>query len=109
MAVFPLQLNDKEEALAHQRKVSYMLARNTKDLEKRLQMQLEELGLSHKDIKTEASEESEWSRRRDCRCSADSCGSQHLTVPDSPAADDEQSSKLNQPSTEINETDNKDV
>ncbi len=50
MAVFPLQLNDKEEALAHQRKVSYMLARNTKDLEKRLQMQLEELGLSHKDI-----------------------------------------------------------
>lgn len=97
--------------MAHQRKVSYMLARNTEDLEKRLQMQLEDLGLSHKDrkTKTEASEESEWSRRRDCRCSADSCGSQHLTVPDSPAAEDEQSSKPNQPSTEMKETDNKDV
>ncbi|XP_016321504.1 coiled-coil domain-containing protein 125-like [Sinocyclocheilus anshuiensis] len=107
------RLNDKEEALAHQRKVSYMLARNTEDLEKRLHMQLEELGLSHIDSKTkpEASEESEWSRGRDCRCSADSCGSQHLTVPDSPAADDEQTSKPNQPSTEIRETkpDNKDV
>uniref|UniRef100_A0A673GQM2 Cell cycle checkpoint protein RAD17-like n=1 Tax=Sinocyclocheilus rhinocerous TaxID=307959 RepID=A0A673GQM2_9TELE len=56
------RLNDKEEALAHQRKVSYMLARNTEDLEKRLHMQLEELGLSHIDSKTkpEASEESEW-------------------------------------------------
>ncbi|KAI1900436.1 hypothetical protein AGOR_G00049920 [Albula goreensis] len=29
-------LNDKEEALAHQRKVSYMLARNTEELERRL-------------------------------------------------------------------------
>nr|XP_023679782.1 coiled-coil domain-containing protein 125 isoform X2 [Paramormyrops kingsleyae] len=29
-------LNDKEEALAHQRKVSYMLARNTAELEQRL-------------------------------------------------------------------------
>ncbi|XP_059405204.1 coiled-coil domain-containing protein 125 [Carassius carassius] len=98
-------LNDKEEALAHQRKVSYMLARNTEDLEKRLQMQLEELGLSHKDskTKTEAPEESDWCRGRDCRCSADSCGSQHLSVPDSPAAHDEQLS------TEIKETDNKDV
>ncbi|XP_042579849.1 coiled-coil domain-containing protein 125 isoform X2 [Cyprinus carpio] len=103
-------LNDKEEALAHQRKVSYMLARNTEDLEKRLQMHLEELGLSHKDskTKTEAPEESEWSRGRDCGCSADSCG-QHLSVPDSPAAHDEQSSKPNQPATEIKETDNKDV
>ncbi|XP_043094466.1 coiled-coil domain-containing protein 125 isoform X2 [Puntigrus tetrazona] len=103
-------LNDKEEALAHQRKVSYMLARNTEDLEKRLQMQLEELGLSHKDskTKTESSEESEWSRGRDCRCSADGCGSQHPTVPDSPAARDEQSSNPNQPSTEMKETDNKD-
>uniref|UniRef100_A0A8C1L2N5 Coiled-coil domain containing 125 n=1 Tax=Cyprinus carpio TaxID=7962 RepID=A0A8C1L2N5_CYPCA len=103
-------LNDKEEALAHQRKVSYMLARNTEDLEKRLQMHLEELGLSHKDskTKTEAPEESEWSRGRDCGCSADSCG-QHLSVPDSPAAHDEQSSEPNQPTTEIKETDNKDV
>ncbi|XP_010894345.2 coiled-coil domain-containing protein 125 isoform X2 [Esox lucius] len=30
-------LSDKEEALAHQRKVSFMLARNTEELEKRLQ------------------------------------------------------------------------
>ncbi|MBN3324174.1 CC125 protein, partial [Atractosteus spatula] len=29
-------LNDKEEALAHQRKVSYMLARNSEELERRL-------------------------------------------------------------------------
>ncbi|XP_051532520.1 coiled-coil domain-containing protein 125-like isoform X1 [Myxocyprinus asiaticus] len=50
-------LNDKEEALAHQRKVSYMLARNTEDLEKRLQMQLEELGLSHKDTDTNTNKE----------------------------------------------------
>ncbi|XP_077097116.1 coiled-coil domain-containing protein 125 isoform X2 [Siphateles boraxobius] len=102
-------LNDKEEALAHQRKVSYMLARNTEDLEKRLQMQLEELDLSHKDsrTKTEASEESEWSREGDGSCSVDSHGSQHLTVPDSPTADDELTSK----STEMRETkpDNKDV
>ncbi|XP_051552472.1 coiled-coil domain-containing protein 125 isoform X2 [Myxocyprinus asiaticus] len=91
------QLNDKEEALAHQRKVSYMLARNTEDLEKRLQMQLDELGLSHKDTNTniEASEKSDWSRERDCRCSTDSCGSQHFTVPENLAADAEQSSKPN--------------
>ncbi|CAM4543154.1 unnamed protein product [Leuciscus chuanchicus] len=101
-------LNDKEEALAHQRKVSYMLARNTEDLEKRLQMQLEELEPSHKDSNTkiEASLESEWSREGDGIYS-DSHGSQHLTVPDSPTADDEQTSK----STEMRETkpDNKDV
>ncbi|KAK7164426.1 hypothetical protein R3I94_002972 [Phoxinus phoxinus] len=101
-------LNDKEEALAHQRKVSYMLARNTEDLEKRLQMQLEELEPSQKDSKTkaEASEESEWSKEGDGRYS-DSHGSQHLTVPDSPTADDEQPSK----STQMRETkpDNKDV
>lgn len=35
-AYISLQLNDKEEALAHQRKVSYMLARNTAELEQRL-------------------------------------------------------------------------
>ncbi|XP_039526978.1 coiled-coil domain-containing protein 125 isoform X2 [Pimephales promelas] len=98
-------LNDKEEALAHQRKVSYMLVRNTEDLEKRLQMQLEDLEPSHKDrkTKTEASEETEWSREGD-----GSHGSEHLTVPDSPTtADDEQISK----STEIreNKPDNKDV
>lgn len=88
-----------------------MLARNTEDLEKRLQMQLEELEPSHKDskTKTEASEESEWSREGDGRYS-DSHGSQHLTVPDvpdSPTADDEQTSK----STEMRATkpDNKDV
>lgn len=85
-----------------------MLARNTEDLEKRLQMQLEELEPSHKDSKTkpDASEESEWSREGDARYS-DSHGSQHLTVPDSPAAHDEQTSK----STEMRETkpDNKDV
>jgi len=77
-----------------------MLVRNTEDLEKRLQMQLEDLEPSHKDrkTKTEASEETEWSREGD--------GS--LTVPDSPTtADDEQISK----STEIreNKPDNKDV
>ncbi|XP_030647661.1 coiled-coil domain-containing protein 125 [Chanos chanos] len=33
-------LSDKEEALAHQRKVSYMLARSAEELEKRLQTQL---------------------------------------------------------------------
>ncbi|XP_067263483.1 coiled-coil domain-containing protein 125 isoform X1 [Chanodichthys erythropterus] len=103
-------LNDKEEALAHQRKVSYMLARNTEDLEKRLQMQLEELEPSHKDsnTKTEASKESEFSRGGDCRCSADSRGSQQLTVPDSPTADDEQQTSK---STEMRDTkpDNKDV
>lgn len=41
------QLSDKEEALAHQRKVSYMLARSYEDLEKRLQAQLKELDISH--------------------------------------------------------------
>ncbi|XP_062398434.1 coiled-coil domain-containing protein 125 [Sardina pilchardus] len=34
-------LSDKEEALAHQRKVSYMLARNTEALEKRLHVRLQ--------------------------------------------------------------------
>jgi len=82
-----------------------MLVRNTEDLEKRLQMQLEDLEPSHKDrkTKTEASEETEWSREGD-----GSHGSEHLTVPDSPTtADDEQISK----STEIreNKPDNKDV
>nr|XP_017211630.1 coiled-coil domain-containing protein 125 isoform X1 [Danio rerio] len=88
-------LNDKEEALAHQRKVSYMLARNTENLEKRLLMQLEELDVSHEESKTKtvASEDYEWSR--DCRCCADSCGSQHLSVPD-----DKQTYKANQPPSE---------
>lgn len=85
-----------------------MLARNTEDLEKRLQMQLEELEPSHKDsnTKTEASLEIEWSREGDGIYS-NSHGSQHLTVPDNPTADDEQTSK----STEMRETkpDNKDV
>lgn len=44
-AVF--QLSDKEEALAHQRKVSYMLAQSYEDLEKRLQAQLKDLDTSH--------------------------------------------------------------
>lgn len=87
-----------------------MLARNTEDLEKRLQMQLEELELSHKDSKTqtEASEESEFSRGADCRCSADSRGSQQLTVPDNSSPDDEQQTSK---STEMRDTkpDNKDV
>lgn len=41
------QLSDKEEALAHQRKVSYMLARSYEDLEKRLQAELRELDVAH--------------------------------------------------------------
>ncbi|XP_057216582.1 coiled-coil domain-containing protein 125 isoform X3 [Triplophysa rosa] len=106
-------LNDKEEALAHQRKVSYMLARNTEDLERRLKMQLEDLDISHRDTnsKTKAFEENEWSRDRDCRCSSDTCGSQHPSIPDSLGADDVLSSKPNQPSTEMRETkpDNRDV
>ncbi|KAI5091282.1 coiled-coil domain-containing protein 125 isoform X1 [Silurus meridionalis] len=40
-------LSDKEEALAHQRKVSFMLARSYEDLEKRLQAQLKESDVSH--------------------------------------------------------------
>ena len=36
MLYAPLQLNDKEEALAHQRKVSHMLAHNAKELQKQL-------------------------------------------------------------------------
>ena len=32
----PLQLNDREEALAHQRKVSHMLAHHAKELQKQL-------------------------------------------------------------------------
>ncbi|XP_056602589.1 coiled-coil domain-containing protein 125 [Triplophysa dalaica] len=106
-------LNDKEEALAHQRKVSYMLARNTEDLERRLKMQLEELEISHRDTnsKTKAFEKSECSRDRDCRFSSDTCGSQHPSLPDSLDAYDVLSSKPNQPSTEMRETkpDNRDV
>ncbi|KAG7318623.1 hypothetical protein KOW79_018378 [Hemibagrus wyckioides] len=40
-------LSDKEEALAHQRKVSYMLAQRYEDLEKCLQAQLKDLDMSH--------------------------------------------------------------
>ncbi|KAI5618534.1 coiled-coil domain-containing protein 125 isoform X1 [Silurus asotus] len=40
-------LSDKEEALAHQRKVSFMLARSYEDLEKRLHAQLKESDVSH--------------------------------------------------------------
>ncbi|KAJ8414868.1 hypothetical protein AAFF_G00023910 [Aldrovandia affinis] len=40
-------LNDKEEALAHQRKVSYMLARNTEELERSLlQLRGQDCGVS---------------------------------------------------------------
>lgn len=102
-------LSDKEEALAHQRKVSYMLARNTEVLEKRLRMQLEELEISHRgtSAKTEASEENEWSRNKD---SPDSSGSQDLSIPDNLAADDVLNSKPNQPSAEMRDAklDNKD-
>lgn len=41
------QLSDKEEALAHQRKVSYMLAQRYEDLEKRVQAQLKDLDTPH--------------------------------------------------------------
>lgn len=88
--------------MAHQRKVSYMLARNTEDLERRLKMQLEELDISHRDTKTKAFEENEWSRDRDCRCSPDTCGSQHPSIPDNLGADDVLSSKPNQPAIEGN-------
>nr|XP_055055091.1 coiled-coil domain-containing protein 125 isoform X2 [Misgurnus anguillicaudatus] len=102
-------LSDKEEALAHQRKVSYMLARNTEVLEKRLRMQLEELEISHRGTctKTEALEENEWSRNKD---SPDSRGSQDLSIPDDLAADDGLSLKPNQPSAEMRDAkvDNKD-
>ncbi|XP_026997566.2 coiled-coil domain-containing protein 125 [Tachysurus fulvidraco] len=40
-------LSDKEEALAHQRKVSYMLAQRYEDLEKRVQAQLKDLDTPH--------------------------------------------------------------
>ena len=46
------QLSDKEEALAHQRKVSYMLARNTEDLEKRLHIQWQGSSADTDDLKT---------------------------------------------------------
>lgn len=99
--------------MAHQRKVSYMLARNTEDLERRLKMQLEDLDISHRDTNsnTKAFEESEWSRDRDCRFSSDTCGSKHPSLPDSLDAYDVLSSKPNQPSTEMRETkpDNRDV
>ncbi|XP_031426140.1 coiled-coil domain-containing protein 125 isoform X1 [Clupea harengus] len=45
-------LSDKEEALAHQRKVSYMLARNTEDLEKRLHIQWQGSSADTDDLKT---------------------------------------------------------
>ncbi|XP_053336487.1 coiled-coil domain-containing protein 125 [Clarias gariepinus] len=45
-------LSDKEEALAHQRKVSYMLAQSYEDLEKRLQTQLKELDISNHGAKS---------------------------------------------------------
>lgn len=89
--------------MAHQRKVSYMLARNTEDLEKRLKMQLEELDISHRDTNTKT-KENEWNRDRDCRCSPDTCGSQHPSFPDNLAADDVLSTKPSQPSTEMKET-----
>ncbi|XP_062873514.1 coiled-coil domain-containing protein 125 [Trichomycterus rosablanca] len=45
-------LSDKEEALAHQRKVSYMLARSSEELEKRLQAQIKDLDVSQSDAKS---------------------------------------------------------
>ncbi|XP_065106420.1 coiled-coil domain-containing protein 125 [Paramisgurnus dabryanus] len=105
-------LSDKEEALAHQRKVSYMLARNTEDMEKRLRMQLEELEISHRgtSAKTEALEENEWSRNKDSP-SPDSRESQDLSFTDDLAADGVLSSKPNDPSAEMRDAklDNKDL
>ncbi|KAL2091971.1 hypothetical protein ACEWY4_011769 [Coilia grayii] len=62
-------LSDKEEALAHQRKVSYMLARNTEDLEKRLHIQQQgnspqtDLKISENSPRT-----TEGDSREDCGC-----------------------------------------
>ncbi|XP_072521261.1 coiled-coil domain-containing protein 125 [Salminus brasiliensis] len=72
-------LSDKEEALAHQRKVSYMLARSSEELEKRLQAQLRELDLSKSDgrLKVNVSEHVEGGREDVCGCSAD-CSNDHM-------------------------------
>ncbi|XP_063051531.1 coiled-coil domain-containing protein 125 [Engraulis encrasicolus] len=75
-------LSDKEEALAHQRKVSYMLARNTEDLEKRLHTQEEGGGNSlQRDSKTSdngpvAAAEGDMAGAGD---SKGDCGCQHST------------------------------
>ncbi|KAL6465976.1 hypothetical protein MHYP_G00261090 [Metynnis hypsauchen] len=103
-------LSDKEEALAHQRKVSYMLARNSEELEKRLQAQLRELDLSKADPKLKAKAPEQVKRDRDdgCKCSVD-CSDDHTAClssnkPDSTVAaenlDEEQSSAEGQAATE---------
>lgn len=66
-------LSDKEEALAHQRKVSYMLARNTEDLEKRLNVQQQgnSSDLNTQNATTgETKEDALCDSKRDCTCPA---------------------------------------
>uniref|UniRef100_A0A3B1IIV9 Coiled-coil domain containing 125 n=1 Tax=Astyanax mexicanus TaxID=7994 RepID=A0A3B1IIV9_ASTMX len=108
-------LSDKEEALAHQRKVSYMLARSSEELEKRLQAQLKELDLSKSNtrLNTNTSEYDKHDRGEDnaCKCSAD-CSNNHTACssfnePSSTAEvvdhEDEQSSASDQTHTEPTE------
>ncbi|XP_036454502.1 coiled-coil domain-containing protein 125 [Colossoma macropomum] len=103
-------LSDKEEALAHQRKVSYMLARSSEELEKRLQTQLRELDLSKADpkLKAEAPEQVKCDGDDGCKCSVD-CSDDHTAClssnkPDSAVAAvdlaEEQSSAEGQVTTE---------
>ncbi|XP_017307115.1 coiled-coil domain-containing protein 125 [Ictalurus punctatus] len=68
-------LSDKEEALAHQRKVSYMLARSYEDLEKRLQAQLKELDISHNGAESKPE-----SDRSKCAADHSSCPCDNIPV-----------------------------
>uniref|UniRef100_A0AAR2JGB2 Coiled-coil domain containing 125 n=1 Tax=Pygocentrus nattereri TaxID=42514 RepID=A0AAR2JGB2_PYGNA len=97
-------LSDKEEALAHQRKVSYMLARSSEELEKRLQAQLR----ADPNLNTKAPEQVECAGTDGCKCSVD-CSDDHTAClssnkPDSTVAavnlDEEQSSAEGQAAAE---------
>ncbi|XP_066509499.1 coiled-coil domain-containing protein 125-like isoform X3 [Hoplias malabaricus] len=101
-------LSDKEEALAHQRKVSFMLARSSEELEKRLQAQLRELDLTKTDqkLKTSSSEQHKLDEDDGNKCSV-SCNYDlkaylSANMPDSIAVnvehDEEQHSKDKGPS-----------
>ncbi|XP_041957885.1 coiled-coil domain-containing protein 125 [Alosa sapidissima] len=81
-------LSDKEEALAHQRKVSYMLARNTEALEKRLHVQQQgsspdtDLKTNEKAPSGEMIEDALCDSKEDCKCPSSEDHSAKLT--DSP-------------------------
>ncbi|KAG5281178.1 hypothetical protein AALO_G00068260 [Alosa alosa] len=81
-------LSDKEEALAHQRKVSYMLARNTDALEKRLHVQQQgsspdtDLKTNEKAPSGEMIEDALCDSKEDCKCPSSEDHSAELT--DSP-------------------------